>query len=355
MKNKQVKIPFYQPFVKVERKLPSKIENKILDVQKILRASAEEGILMVENKELLAQLGHNPQIIKTCEDYGIIHTTYRQFSTKKQVFHSLNLDIISHESILWCLRSLKRDEMTPNEKAIQSRIKEGFCYKVTTWLWEHVMASIMLKCQPDEIRKSQVSNLDPKNEDGPCQKEDSEPNDADFPALATGSSLLSSAPEENKASRNKPRIKIGGSERRSHYSKKFIHTKNGKKLYYQFSDGTREDILFELEEDFSTTDSNVSGCQQSSYIIYPAGDTWIGYDQSPNDKVDEEVYNTFISFLKEYFSNDLQTFWEKYDSVIKKEGVDHDAKTLKSKKHRNSTEASNSKNSGQISNLTEEK
>lgn len=249
--------------------------------------------------------------------------------------------------------------MTPNEKAVQSRIKEAFCYKVTTWLWEHIMNSIkkksnFLNSHTDSISNAKTSIAE-KSDQNSQQKEDSELNDADFPALSGSSDLLPTAPEENKASRNKPRIKVGGSERRSHHAKKFISTKTGKKLYNQFSDGAREEIMFELEEDFSTTDSNVSNCQQSSYIIYPAGETWVGFDQSPNEKVDQDVYNTFIEFLKEYFTDDLQNFWDKYDSIIKNEGIENEIKVNKSKKHRNSTEASNSKNSGVISSLNDDK
>lgn len=125
-KKQQVVIPVYQPFVKVDRKFPAKIEEQVINIQKILRVAAEEGTLMIENKELLKLIDDNSQLIKICEDHGVIHTTHRKFDNKKQVFHSLNLDLISHESILWCLKSLKHDEMTPNEKAVQSRIKEAF-------------------------------------------------------------------------------------------------------------------------------------------------------------------------------------------------------------------------------------
>lgn len=135
-------IPVYQPFVNIDKKFPAKVENQILEIQKIMRAFAEDGILMVENKDLLAKIDGNHQIISKCESNGVILTTQRQFGDKKQYFHSLNLDLISHESILWCLKSLKRDEMTPTEKAIQSRLKEAFCYKVPSWLWDEIINSI---------------------------------------------------------------------------------------------------------------------------------------------------------------------------------------------------------------------
>jgi len=45
--------------------------------------------------------------------------TKREFINIKTLsFISLKLDIISHESIAWVLKSLKIDEMAPTEKAI---------------------------------------------------------------------------------------------------------------------------------------------------------------------------------------------------------------------------------------------
>lgn len=52
-KKQQVVIPVYQPFIKVDKKIPAKVENHILEVQKILRAFAEDGNLMIENRELI--------------------------------------------------------------------------------------------------------------------------------------------------------------------------------------------------------------------------------------------------------------------------------------------------------------
>lgn len=35
--------------------------------------------------------------------------------------------------------------MTPTERAIQSRIKEAFAFKINTPLWEHILESIVNK------------------------------------------------------------------------------------------------------------------------------------------------------------------------------------------------------------------
>ena len=125
-KRHQVAIPVYQPYIKVDKKLTNKVQADIFEVQKWMRGQAEEGNLMIERPEFDKFIKHNHQLLTKLEQYGVIHTTIRQFGNKSQTFHSLNLDLISHESLLWCLRSLKRDEMTPNEKAVQSRIKEVF-------------------------------------------------------------------------------------------------------------------------------------------------------------------------------------------------------------------------------------
>ncbi len=60
-------------------------------------------------------------------------------------FVSLQLDIISHECLGWVLASLKKDEMTPSERAIQSRIKEAFAFKISSPLWDCIIESIQKK------------------------------------------------------------------------------------------------------------------------------------------------------------------------------------------------------------------
>jgi len=54
-------------------------------------------------------------------------------------FISLQLEIISHECIWWVLQSLRKDEMTPTEKAVQSRIKEAFAFKIPGSLWDFIL------------------------------------------------------------------------------------------------------------------------------------------------------------------------------------------------------------------------
>lgn len=42
----------------------------------------------------------------------------------------MRLTFISLESLLWVLKSLQMDEMAPNERAVQSRVKEAYGIKI---------------------------------------------------------------------------------------------------------------------------------------------------------------------------------------------------------------------------------
>lgn len=184
------------------------------------------------------------------------------------------------------------------------------------------------------------------------------------------SELLIDSPRENKSSRNKPSIRVGGSECWSQQNKKYITTKSGKQLYYLFSDISKEDIKFELEEETTTlsnknisggytfsgttSDRNISGANVPSYVIYPAGDTWIGVDTAITD-IEQDIYTIFLEFLREYFTEDLNRFWEKYDSIIKNEGVDSADSIAKGKsKNKKSNEANTAKSSPNIHFTTED-
>ena len=82
-------------------------------------------------------------MIDIAEQQGVIHQTKRNFVKMKTMsFISLKLDIITHECLAWVLASLKRDEMTPSERAIQSRIKEAFAFKIGTSLWDYIVESL---------------------------------------------------------------------------------------------------------------------------------------------------------------------------------------------------------------------
>jgi hypothetical protein len=81
-------------------------------------------------------------IIKEAERFGHVHTIERSFTDLKTIcFTCLKIDSLSCESLTWALRSLKADEMLPSERAVQSRIKEVFDYKILTSDWETFIES----------------------------------------------------------------------------------------------------------------------------------------------------------------------------------------------------------------------
>ena len=83
------------------------------------------------------------RLIGSAKDQGIIHETRRNFASMKTLsFISLQLEIISHECVHWVLQSLKKDEMTPTEKAVQSRIKEAFAFKIPSTLWDYILEDL---------------------------------------------------------------------------------------------------------------------------------------------------------------------------------------------------------------------
>lgn len=75
---------------------------------------------------------------------------------KSLSFISLQLEIVTNQCLVWVLASLKKDQMTPTERAIQSRIKEAFAFKIPNSLWECIQSSIMkepIRINPNHYRQ----------------------------------------------------------------------------------------------------------------------------------------------------------------------------------------------------------
>eukprot|EP00826_Nyctotherus_ovalis_P063640 TRINITY_DN9335_c0_g1_i2.p1 TRINITY_DN9335_c0_g1~~TRINITY_DN9335_c0_g1_i2.p1 ORF type:complete len:548 (+),score=95.61 TRINITY_DN9335_c0_g1_i2:701-2344(+) len=73
----------------------------------------------------------------------MIVVTRREYGTGLvQVFVSLKLQTVSLDAVMWILKSLERDSMTPTERAIQSRFKESFGIKMTTHKWTKLLEAI---------------------------------------------------------------------------------------------------------------------------------------------------------------------------------------------------------------------
>ena len=66
--------------------------------------------------------------------------TVRSFGCVKTLtLVSMRIHFVTLESVQWVLKGLKRDGMCPNERAVQSRIKEAFGVKISSHLWEVVI------------------------------------------------------------------------------------------------------------------------------------------------------------------------------------------------------------------------
>ena len=127
--------PVYQNFA---RKKGQTVANDHLLT--FLKELADTGIIMHESgwlSKTFAQksrigIDQSYNIIKETEKLGHLHMVDRSFCDLKTMsFTSLKLESISMECLIWTLRSLKVDEMLPTERAVQSRIKEVFDYKIS--------------------------------------------------------------------------------------------------------------------------------------------------------------------------------------------------------------------------------
>lgn len=113
-----------------------------------LTEMANEGELMTEYSNAIkifqqrARVSYDiaTQWLKSGERLELFMITQRQFGAMRTVnFVSLKLDTMSLEALLWILRSLKRDEMIPTERAIQSRMKEVYDYKPSPAQWSSLL------------------------------------------------------------------------------------------------------------------------------------------------------------------------------------------------------------------------
>lgn len=78
--------------------------------------------------------------------------------------------------------------------------------------------------------------------------------------------------------------------------------------------------------------------EAKNYIIYPEGQKWSGVD-GKSSTVDQEVYQEFINFLEEYFTGDLDEFWEKYGKDLPGEERKKGGRLSKTQSQRHSTES----------------
>lgn len=91
-------------------------------------------------------------LINKLKEIGFIHVTTRKFGDSRPLkYLSLLLKNISIESLVWVLRSIKCDRMTPTDKLVLSRIKEYFALKISSKDWTNFLE--ILHNNPEAINK----------------------------------------------------------------------------------------------------------------------------------------------------------------------------------------------------------
>lgn len=91
-----------------------------------MRKLAAEGVLLLRRKEI------DPMD-------GVIRTFTRTIGDLEIDYCALEISYLSFESLIWVIRSIKLDMMTPGEKLILSRIKECFDIKLHSKFWQSIL------------------------------------------------------------------------------------------------------------------------------------------------------------------------------------------------------------------------
>lgn len=116
-----------------------------------LKDLAYEGKIMHEMNELIENLTvwmriskkNAHELISAGCKLGKLLQQVKKVGDMEITIISLKIEKLDQENLLWVLRSLKNDEMISTEKAIQSRIKEAFDFKVPPNAWTNFIESTL--------------------------------------------------------------------------------------------------------------------------------------------------------------------------------------------------------------------
>lgn len=153
-----------QPLTPIEIPTQQKFEDcnqQPVDISKdqviqLLIQYAKEGDLMIRTEQFKERLvkEHGPsncinfdrlfkQFLNKNDGNQFFHFTIRKFGDSEPFYYiSLQLSQLSFQSLCWILNSMKKDEITPNEKQILNRIKECYATKINQQSWNGVMLYI---------------------------------------------------------------------------------------------------------------------------------------------------------------------------------------------------------------------
>lgn len=119
MKTRKPPIAYFQ-FYKLTK------EDKRAEAEIKMRKLAADGVLILKRKD-----------VEPVE--GVIRSFVRTIGDVEVEYCSLEISYISVESLVWIIRSIKIDCMTPGEKLILSRIKESFDIKFHSKFWQSIL------------------------------------------------------------------------------------------------------------------------------------------------------------------------------------------------------------------------
>ena len=182
----------------------------------------------------------------------------RQFGNKIQEFYSLTFEIISIECLHWVLMSLKKDEMTPNEKAIQSRIKEAFGYKISNVIWERLMEDV----QKRSINKTKTSTATSVKSSGSSSKGGST-----ICSQLEMETLQIYIPYLTKQTWKPTEPKKWMSQKSDDW---MLTTRTGKKLGYLPNQTSTKQFYFHIVEEMPSIDKMIG--QDKVLLIYPTNE-----------------------------------------------------------------------------------
>lgn len=126
---------------KISRRRAAASEDSLdLCMSTYLKEQALKGIIMYEATEFAIDmanyfkisLANSKELLRTSIKLGKLHLQVKKIGTKELEVVSQKIEKLTPEILLFVLRSLKNDEMIPTEKAIQSRVKETYEFKVST-------------------------------------------------------------------------------------------------------------------------------------------------------------------------------------------------------------------------------
>ena len=80
------------------------------------------------------------KLLAESQSKNLIHQITKKYENSIKVdYISLVIENLSLQSLVWILKSLRIDKITPSEKLILSRIKECFAYKIPLKNWEKLV------------------------------------------------------------------------------------------------------------------------------------------------------------------------------------------------------------------------